>query len=429
MTVESKSARNSKGAAKPKAAARPRAKRAPADMAARKPAENAARKRGASQATDLGVQLAGTIFCELPYGLVLADEQGSVLSANPAAIEMGWQIDDSAPPTACREVFACRKQDGPCQHGCLVERAARSGEALPELRIDMAAGAPISAVWVTTVPLNEAAVLLHLRPGDARDRRRRSESHWIKDPELTIKALGRIRVDSREGPLGGNWLQQRPGQILKYLICERDRVVQAEEIAEALWPYSGRQALSSVRHFVHALRDRLEPGRARHTTTPFIITVRGGYAINRRHVRIDADVFAQSARDGLNAAQRGDDDTAAELLEFAISFYRGDLLEDEPYSEWAMAERDRLRGLATDSLRALVRLALARGDHATAVKHLERLAEFEPFDTDVHRELLRVLLTVGRRSEAVRRYQTFRARLGKEFNAEPGFTLADLQAY
>jgi DNA-binding SARP family transcriptional activator len=426
MTVEQKPGRKSK-AAPSKAAARPSK---PAGGGAAKPSGTAAaRKAAAVHDADPGVQLAPTIYDELPYGLVVADEQGSVLSANPAAIEMGWHIGGAAPPTACREVFACRKKDGPCQHGCLVERAARSGETLPELRIDMAAGGPVSAVWVTTVPLNEAAVLLHLRPGDARDRRRRSESHWIKDPELTIKALGRIRVDSREGPLGGNWLQQRPGQILKYLICERDRVVQAEEIAEALWPYSGRQALSSVRHFVHALRDRLEPGRARHTTTPFIITVRGGYAINRRHVRIDADVFAQSARDGLNAVQRGEDDTAAELLEFAISFYRGDLLEDEPYSEWAMAERDRLRGMATDSLRALARLALSRGDHATAVKHLERLAEFEPFDTDVHRELLRVLLTVGRRSEAVRRYQTFRARLGKEFNAEPGFALTDLHAY
>ena len=423
MTVQPKPARKLKAeSVKPDAPKRPRAAKSNGSDSD----ERRARPR---RAADARAVLASAVYEQLPYGLVIADEQGSVLSANPAAIEMGWRFGEAAPPTACREVFACRKSDGPCQHGCLVERAARGGEPLPELRIDLAAGSPVSAVWVTTVPLDEACVLLHLRPGDARDRRRRSESHWIKDPELTIKALGRTRVDSREGPLGGNWLQQRPGQILKYLICERDRVVQAEEIAEALWPYSGRQALSSVRHFVHALRDKLEPGRARHTTTPFIITVRGGYAINRRHVRIDADVFSQAARDGLNAAQRGDDEGASELLELAISLYRGDLLEDEPYAEWAMAERDRLRGMATDALRTLARIALARGDHATAVSQLERLGEFEPFDTDVHRELLRVLLSVGRRSEAVRRYQTFRARLSKEFNTQPGFTLADLMAY
>jgi DNA-binding SARP family transcriptional activator len=359
---------------------------------------------------------------------VLVDGQGNVLNANPAALEMAWRSDASSPPTLCHELFACRQGDGPCHLGCLAQRAAQTGETLPEIRINTLADSPASAVWVTATPLGvSTGVLLHLRPGDARDRRRRSDPHWIKDPELTIKALGRIRVDSREGPLGGNWLQQRAGQILKYLICERDRVVQAEEIAEALWPSAGRQGLSSVRHFIHGLRDRLEPGRSPRGGTPFIVTVRGGYAINRRHVRIDADVFTEAVRDGLGAVESGEAEKARQMLELAMSLYRGDLLEDEPYSEWAMPERDRLRMMANDSLRALARIALTDGDQAAAVGHLDRLAELEPYDSDVHRELLRVLLGAGRRSQAMRRYSTFRARLRKEFDADPGFALSDLE--
>jgi DNA-binding SARP family transcriptional activator len=372
-------------------------------------------------------RLAPAIYERLPYALVVVDEQGSVLNANPAAIEMGWHTDEAAPPTVCHEMFSCRRAGGPCTHGCLVQRASQTGENLPEIRIDTPPGSAVSAFWVTVVPLGMGSgVLLHLRPGDARDRRRRSDPHWIKGPELTIKALGRIRVDSSEGPLGGSWLQHRPGHILKYLVCERDRVVQADEIAEALWPSSGRQALSSVRHFIHGLRDKLEPDRPPRAPSTFVVTVRGGYAINRRHVRIDADTFAEAVRDGLAAADRGDADRAAQLLELGMSLYRGDLLEDEPYAEWAMPERDRLRAMATDSLRAMTQIALTQGDHATAVKHLDRLAEFEPFDSDIHKELLRVLLVAGRRSEALRRYSTFRARLSKEFGAAPGFALSDL---
>ena len=184
---------------------------------------------------------------------------------------------------------------------------------------------------------------------------------------MTIKALGRIRVDSREGPLGGNWLQQRPGQILKYLVCERDRVVQAEEIAEALWPFSGTPG-SVQRPALHPrLAGQARAGALKARRDSVHRHGAWGYAINRRHVRIDADVFTEAVRNGLSAAERGEDEVAAQLLEVAITLYRGDLLEDEPYAEWAMAERDRLRAMATDTMRALSRIALARGDHATAV--------------------------------------------------------------
>src|ERR671937_597195 len=87
------------------------------------------------------------------------------------------------------------------------------------------------------VGANPLAVdLLHLRPGDRRDRRRRSDPHWLKGPEIRVLAFGRTHVDSAEGRLGGRWLQQRSGQLLKYLVAQRRRVVHSEEIAAALWP-------------------------------------------------------------------------------------------------------------------------------------------------------------------------------------------------
>ena len=374
-----------------------------------------------------GTAASREVFEGLPYGLVLVDDLGNVVDANPAAVDMAWQDESSGPPVSCREIFDCSRADGPCRHGCLVQRAAQAGEPLPEIRIDTRPGSPVSALWVTAAPLPESStVVLHLRPGDARDRRRRSDPHWIKDSTITVKVLGRTRVDSREGPLGGSWVQQRPGQILKFLISERDRVVEAEQIADALWPNAGREALSSVRHYIHALREKLEPARTRRGESTFVVTVRGGYAINRRHVRIDADVFAQAVSEGLTAAERGEPELAVARLELAISLYRGDFLSDEPYAEWAMAERDRLRSQATDALRALARLSLAKEDLEAAAQHLDRLSEFEPFDSDVHRNLLGVLLSQGRRSEAARRYSTFRARIQREFGAEPEFGLAEL---
>lgn len=363
------------------------------------------------------------VFRQLPYGVVVVDDGGVVLDWNAAAARMLPRI---ASDVRCDDLLACRAPGGPCESGCLASRAAGAAAPLPEIRIDASGRDGVTALWVTASALeSEARAVLHLRPGDARDRRRRTDPHWVNGPELTVRSFGRTLVDTGEGPLGGEWLGQRAGHVLKYLVCERNRVVHAEEMAEALWPGAGRQGLNNVRHFIHQLRDRLEPGRRRRAPSSFVVAVRGGYAINRRHVRIDADEFEQLAHDGLLGAERGETD-ARGALERATSLYRGDFLADEPYAEWAYDERNRLRGLAARSLRVLARIDVVEGDLRAAATHLERLAALEPFDADVHRDLFAVWLAEGRRTEAARGFTAFRMRVLREFGEEPGFDLATL---
>jgi len=366
------------------------------------------------------------VFESLPYGIVVVDDSGAVVGFNGAAARMlpAMQAGEAA---RCDDLMDCRRPGGPCEAGCLAARAAGGGAPLPEIRIDAAGNGGTTALWVTASPLpRDSHALLHLRPGDARDRRRRSDPHWISGPELRIRAFGRTLLDTAEGPLAGEWLGQRAGQVLKYLVCERNRVVHAEEMAEALWPGAGRQGLNSVRHFVHQLRDRLEPERARRAPSSFVVAVRGGYAINRRHVQIDADEFERLSQDGLTAAERAETDLARAALEAAAALYTGDFLADEPYAEWAYDERNRLRGLAGRGLRALARITVVEGDLPAAALHLERLAALEPFDGDVHRDLFAVWLAQGRRTEAARGFAAFRMRVLREFGEEPGFDLAQL---
>jgi DNA-binding SARP family transcriptional activator len=370
--------------------------------------------------------LAQDIVDQLPYGVVMVRSDGWLQTANEAAKRLMHNPRGDQEPKRCSELFECRAPAGPCEQGCLVARAAQAHEALPEIRIDTAPGLATSALWVTAAPLTRPGlVLLHLRAGDARDRRRRSDPHWLTGPTLRVTALGRTRVDSGEGSIGGPWLAQRPGAVLKYLVCHRGRVVHAEDLAEALWPDSGRHGLNNVRHFVHALRQQLEPRRRRGEPSSFIATVGGGYALDPRRVVIDADAFERAVRDGLSAAAAGEQEVAAERLEHAVSVYGGDLFDDEPYAEWAFAERDRLRALASEALRELAGLSVARNDLARASLALDRLAELEPLDPEVHQTLLAVCLAQGRRTQAARRYSIYKARMARELGEGPGFSLAD----
>jgi DNA-binding SARP family transcriptional activator len=359
----------------------------------------------------------------MPYGIVVIDCDGSVVDASTAAREL---LPGLASNTAqrCNDLFLCRSPGGPCEHECLALRAAGSNRSLPEIRIDAADDASHSAVWVTAAPLSEPpGAILHLRPGRAGDRRRRSEPHWNPGPELRIRAFGPTQIKSGQHSLSGEWLSERPGQILKYLLCVRKRVATTEEVAHAIWPESGPEALGNTRYVVHRLRDKLEPNRGAHAKSSFVHSKAGGYVLDRERIDIDVDEFERSIEAGSAAFDRLDAAGATRHLERAVDLYKGDFLADEPYADWADGERTRLRGCAEHALRILVVLAFGREDAESAVKHLHRLCELEPYDSGVHRELITTLMWLGRRSEAKRRYTAFSKRMRREFDEDPGFDL------
>ena len=234
-------------------------------------------------------------------------------------------------------------------------------------------------------------------------------------PGCGFWCLGPLSVESEAGRLSAAWTQQRAGQMLGYLLCERHRVVHPDELAETLWPEADRAALGTVRYFVHVLRDQLEPARQRRQQSTFIQFRSGGYILNRLAVHIDADEFESNINAGLGAGVRHTPSGEAHLNR-ALQMYSGDFLADHPYADWARAERDRLHGLASVAVSELIRLRLARGDREGARALRTRLAEMEPLDDCVHRELIIDNLRERRNSEAIRRYESLSVRLQRELS-------------
>jgi DNA-binding SARP family transcriptional activator len=369
--------------------------------------------------------LAPTLLAELPFGVLVADRDGAMGAWNAAARRLLGDdpqlADDGDPDVRCCDLFGCRSGVGPLADACITELALEADEVLPEVRVDVNGG----AVWVTAATAHESQVVFQVRPANPRDRRRRTDPHWAAQPHLYVEVLGRTQVHSGETTLGGRWLAQRPGQLLKFMIASRGRPVHTEQIAYALWGASS-EAPGNVRHHMHALRRRLEPRRPKRAPSQFVVTRGGGYQLDRAWVTIDADAFVELAQAGLDAAATGQHARARSRLADAARLYGGDFLADEPYAEWALDERDRLRELAARVLHVLADFDRAAGDLEAAYVHLRRLAELEPLDTHIQRELLEVCLRRGRRTEAARRYHALRMRTMRELGQEPGFSLADL---
>lgn len=360
----------------------------------------------------------------LPYGVLALAPDGTILRVNAAARELVPEL--GGPGTrSCRDLFACRAPGGPCGGGCLVARTAAGTTASPEVRIDTTGGTSPGALWVTAAPLPDGeGATLHLRAGWRADRRRRSQDGAHSGPELRIRTFGRTELQSREDTLEGDWLGHRPGQLLKYLVCQRGRVSMVDQIAEAIWPEGGPRAIRNTRYSIHRLRTKLEPRRAPHDASSFVVARHGGYVLDTDRVWIDADEFDRTVEAGQMALARGDIARAASQLEQAVDLYRGEFLEDEPYADWATDERHRLGGLAVSALQVLVRLAHERGDAAGVLRHVQQLAAIEPLDNAVHRELIQALLAEGRRGDARRRYETFATRVRRELGQDPTFDMS-----
>jgi DNA-binding SARP family transcriptional activator len=351
-------------------------------------------------------------FEALPEAVLVLDGDGLLLAANGAArVMLALPAPSAVAAARCCDLLPCS------QAGC-VSALALAGENT-QRQMRLADGA---VAWASTAATaaGQVVVTLDRLAGPAGLPREELP------PRLIVRALGRTSIEVGGEAATEEWLAHRPGQLFKYLVCERGRVVPLEELLEIFWPDAGRAGASSVRQAIHTLRDRLEPERPRGKPSGYVVARGGGYELAPGRVAIDADDFEARARAGLEALHRGATERAQETLAAAARAYGGNFLADEPYAEWALAERERLRDLAAQVLRGLAAICRAAGDEEAASEHLQHLVELEPLDLEAQRELLMLMLRRGRHSEALRRYDLVRRRYKRTFGAEPPFDLSDL---
>jgi DNA-binding SARP family transcriptional activator len=347
----------------------------------------------------------------LPEPTLLLDDQLGVRAANLAARRELGPIESLAGVRCC-DVLGCGT---PCP-----ARLARDG-ARRVRGTREAEGPDAPAREILAVPLEaEPGVLVQLREATGGARPFRAPPAGVR-----IHVLGPVIAERGGEPVGGDWLDHRPGEVFKYLVCARGRTVSSEELLDALWPHAGRSAIGNVRQTVHLLRTRLEAGFGDADGARLIASRRGGYTLNQPMCTVDADEFEQAAVAAL-AAAGGEGRGAAPSLSRAADLYSGDLLAETPYADWAFAERDRLRSLAARVLWELAEIELDAGDLAGATRCLYRLAGLEPLELRPQQRLLAVLVRRGQHSEAGRQFDAFRARYRRAFGQDPDFTLADV---
>jgi DNA-binding SARP family transcriptional activator len=111
---------------------------------------------------------------------------------------------------------------------------------------------------------------------------------------------------------------------------------------------------------------------------------------------------------------------AVDDYEEALAIYRGELLPDDRYDEWAAGPRRDLQVEFLSGLAELVALLEARGEISAAIDAARRLVNAEQIREEGHALLIRLYALAGRRTDALRQYELLTQVLDEELGTQPG---------
>ncbi len=185
----------------------------------------------------------------------------------------------------------------------------------------------------------------------------------------------------------------RPGQetqLLKFVTVSGGRV-HAEQAIEALWPEVAR---SAGRNRLRTVLNRLR------ATAGSVFHREGEILALDDAIQVDVQEFFSEARRAQALASR-DLALATAVARGAMARYRGDLLPDDRYDDWAEKPRQQAKLVMLELLDLCATEAARRGDLDGLRRAVERTIEFAPYDDVRYLRAASTLLEQGRRGEAL----------------------------
>lgn len=211
--------------------------------------------------------------------------------------------------------------------------------------------------------------------------------------DVEIRLLGGFEVQVGDAVVDDSSFERRTGALLvKLLALAPGRRLHREQVMDALWPDASiDEAAPRLHKAATYARNGLGDRAA--------VTVRDETVAlwPEREVSTDVERF-EVAADLAQSGAVGEAAAAAEL-------YGGDLLPADPYEQWIIEARGRLRLRSLDVLRTAGRWEL--------------VLELEPTDEEAHLALMRRFLADGQRRSTLRQFERLERALQDELGVSP----------
>ena len=233
--------------------------------------------------------------------------------------------------------------------------------------------------------------------------------------EVTVKLFGTLEITIGEQELGAGDLGGiRPKQVLEILLAARGHFVSTDRLADLLWGHEPpMDAPCSLQTFISVLRRHLTSDRE--WARALVVTDARAYRFDTDLVTLDLDRF-----DALLGRPVGEPPRVVRRrLEHALALVRGEVLDDEPYAEWAAELRRAYQSRVLDARLDVAELALVECDYSAALQHGEKAIGMDRFSEPAHRLAMLSLYALGRQREALETFTRLRTVLDEELGLEP----------
>ena len=222
---------------------------------------------------------------------------------------------------------------------------------------------------------------------------------------LTLTLLGGFRAHLDPGaPLA--FPTRKAQALLCYLAMPPGEAHPRDKLASLLWGSTVETtARTSLRQTLYSLRRTL-----RRAADEPLHADGNMVSLDPSAVTLDVAEFEQRVHEGTPAA-----------LAEAAALYRGNLLEgltvqEQPFEDWLLGERERLHEMALGALARLLTHHRAVGSTEAAIQSALRLLTLDALQEPAHRALMQLYVETGRRSAALRQYQLCVTTLRRELH-------------
>lgn len=242
-------------------------------------------------------------------------------------------------------------------------------------------------------------------------------------PDLQIQLLGSLSLHYLQQPI-----MHLPGakaqELLVYLLLNLESPQSRQLLAYRFWPESSdAQARTNLRQTLHQLRQRLPKADS------FIQASSQTLQWNSQtFFSLDILEFEQCLNLAKLAEQKGNPSAQIGYLQQAVDLYGGDLLP-ECYDDWIIPQREQFHQKAISALERLIALLEVDQDYDAAIGYGQRLLSLDLLHEGTYRTLMKLHLARGDRASALRTYERCYSAFKQDLGVEPSTATRDAYQY